>query len=175
MEPLFEVDQNFSRKELAAFDATSRRLHPRVWYIVLFCVMGLLFARWLAEQIRLLQAGVPWDAYQILSLILYAAWFVWFFLWPRWSVWRLWKKRLDHRYGPQVFREQDMTSSYDQIREEIPYSAVRELLHRRGVYYLFLDKYVAIIAPESRFTKGDPAAFAAFLTEKTGLAVREMK
>ena len=54
------------------------------------------------------------------------------------------------------------------------YGAFDSLYHGEGAFYLYLNRQQALVIPERCFTQGDPAAFGAFLTEKTGLTVKEI-
>ncbi len=55
------------------------------------------------------------------------------------------------------------------------YGAFDSLYHEKGAYYLYLNRQQALVIPERCFTQGDPAAFGPFLTEKTGLEIKEIK
>lgn len=55
------------------------------------------------------------------------------------------------------------------------YSAFDSLYHGVGAFYLYLNRQQALVIPERCFTQGDPVAFGAFLTDKTGLEVKEVK
>ena len=59
--------------------------------------------------------------------------------------------------------------------EKYFYSGLTAIYTNGDTYYLLLDKNHAIILPKRSFTSGDPEGFAAFLTEKTGLAVEYIK
>ena len=59
--------------------------------------------------------------------------------------------------------------------EKYFYSGLTAIYTNGDTYYLLLDKNHAIILPKRSFTSGDPESFAAFLTEKTGLAVEYIK
>ena len=55
------------------------------------------------------------------------------------------------------------------------YSGFDSVCHSDGAYYLFINRQQALVIPERCFVEGDPAAFGAFLAEKTGLEVKEMR
>ena len=61
------------------------------------------------------------------------------------------------------------------ISSDFAYTAYCNLAYCRGTWYLYLNKRQAQILPERCFTQGDPAAFGAFIAEKTGLEVKEIK
>ena len=54
------------------------------------------------------------------------------------------------------------------------YSGFDSVYHSHGAYYLFINRQQALVIPERCFVEGDPAAFGAFLAEKTGLEVKEL-
>ncbi len=61
-----------------------------------------------------------------------------------------------------------MHSDYD-------YATFCDIVHSKGTYYLYINKRQAQIIPERCITEGNPAAFGAFLEEKTGLKLKEIK
>jgi hypothetical protein len=54
------------------------------------------------------------------------------------------------------------------------YNAFESIIHANGAFYLYINRQQALVIPERCFVEGDPAAFGAFLTEKTGLEVKEL-
>ena len=75
------------------------------------------------------------------------------------------------------FSEEQFECTARNVKAQYNYGAIRELWYSKShsTFYLFMDKKSAIIVPERCFTQGDPAAFSAFLSGKTGLEVKEMK
>ena len=61
------------------------------------------------------------------------------------------------------------------MNAQYAYTAFSALYHSRGNYYLYVDKGHAFVLPERCFTRGDPAEFGAFIAEKTGLEMKEIK
>ena len=55
------------------------------------------------------------------------------------------------------------------------YGAIENAYHYNDAYYLFINRQQALVIPERCFTQGEPAAFGAFIAEKTGLEVKEIK
>ena len=65
----------------------------------------------------------------------------------------------------------------EKAKSEYAYSGFADLLYstKTQTYYCYIAKKMAIVIPERCFIQGDPAAFGAFLAEKTGLEVKEIK
>ena len=61
------------------------------------------------------------------------------------------------------------------VHSDFGYDAFCDIVHSRGTYYLYINKRQAQIIPERCITEGDPASFGAFLEEKTGLKIKEIK
>lgn len=55
------------------------------------------------------------------------------------------------------------------------YAGITDVYHNGNCFFLILPFRVGMILPERCFTQGDPAAFGAFLAEKTGLEIKEIK
>ena len=73
-----------------------------------------------------------------------------------------------------AFTQEHVTIGTEEKKDAFPYVSFTELYRFRRSYYLFVDKNKPVILPERCFVEGDPAAFGAFLAEKTGLEVKEM-
>lgn len=73
------------------------------------------------------------------------------------------------------FDENDVSVQREVESTVYQYGAFDSLYHGVGAFYLYLNRQQALVIPERCFTQGDPAAFSAFLNEKTGLEVKEIK
>ena len=60
------------------------------------------------------------------------------------------------------------------LSSDYSYRAFQDIVHFKQSYYLYIDKRKAMIVPERCFTEGDPAAFGAFIGQKTGLKIRNI-
>ena len=60
------------------------------------------------------------------------------------------------------------------LSSEYSYQAFMDIARYKGAHYLYIDKRKAMIVPDRCFTRGDPAAFGAFMEEKTGLKIRNI-
>ena len=79
--------------------------------------------------------------------------------------------------GPQElsFGEDEMEVCAKDVRSTYGYGAFETIYHANGTYYLYLNKRMALILPERCFTWGDPAAFRTFISQKTGLEIKEIQ
>ena len=75
----------------------------------------------------------------------------------------------------RIFTDDAIESELSDVYQRFAYSVVSSIYYREGTYYLFLSINAVMILPERCFTQGDPAAFGAFLKEKTGLEIKEIK
>ena len=55
------------------------------------------------------------------------------------------------------------------------YDAYVKVAADSGHYFLLVGKYSGYILPKRNFVEGEPAEFAAFITEKTGLEMKRMR
>ena len=75
----------------------------------------------------------------------------------------------------RIFTDEAIESVLTNAYQRFSYSTVSAVYHSKGTYYLLLTLNTVMILPERCFTQGDPAAFGAFVTEKTGLEIKEIK
>ena len=75
----------------------------------------------------------------------------------------------------RIFRDDSIESILTNIYQRFEYPAVSSAYHWKNCYYLILTNHAIMIVPDHSFTQGDPAAFGAFIAEKTGLEVKEIK
>ena len=73
------------------------------------------------------------------------------------------------------FGEEDVSARRTVESTVYQYGAFESIFHGKEAFYLYLNRQQALVIPERCFTHGDPAAFGAFLAEKTGLEVKEIK
>lgn len=67
-----------------------------------------------------------------------------------------------------------MHAKADALSSDYSYQAFQDIARYKGACYLYIDKRKAMIVPDRCFTRGDPAAFGAFMEEKTGLKIRDI-
>ena len=73
------------------------------------------------------------------------------------------------------FEEDGFRQEGDKLHRSYRYSWVKSIKHGHGFYQLSGEDSDLILLPERCFVEGDPAAFGAFLEEKTGLKIKEIK
>ena len=96
--------------------------------------------------------------------------------WGRILGWMTWR-RMNHAVGETVCVFGDETFAIRNKLEsgESKYPALIKLVETDGYFLLYVQKGAAYIVPKSAFTVGDPAQFAAFIEEKTGLKFRRVR
>ena len=72
----------------------------------------------------------------------------------------------------RAFYDDAFESIQEHVYQRIEYAAIISIYHGKGCYF-FMSKFINVILPERCFVEGDPAAFGAFLEEKTGLKVKK--
>lgn len=96
--------------------------------------------------------------------------------WGRILGWMTWR-RTNHAVGETVyaFGDEAFTVSNKLASGVSKYPALIKLVETDGYFLLYVQKGVAYILPRNAFTVGDPAQFAAFIEERTGLQFRRMR
>ncbi len=82
-----------------------------------------------------------------------------------------------NRQGPAVLSVDDggVRVVMGGVRSEYEFDAFTDIARDRDAYYLYISKASAVMIPERCFTVGDPAAFGAYIEQKTGLKLKEIK
>ncbi len=93
---------------------------------------------------------------------------------PRITAWRM-SRRLNPKMGEEEFRfcEDILRVSSNLQSGEIKYDTYLHLVETRGYFVLYIQNRLAHVIPKSAFVQGDPADFAAFIQEKTGLKLEK--
>ncbi|MGN0801626.1 MAG: YcxB family protein [Candidatus Faecivicinus sp.] len=96
--------------------------------------------------------------------------------WGRFCGWMTWR-RMNRAVGETVCVFGDETFAIRNRLEsgESKYPVLIKLVETDGYFLLYVQKGVAYIVPKNAFTVGDPAQFAAFIEEKTGLKFRRVR
>lgn len=163
----------YDRKDLAQYESFIKRLRYQKLYIAMYVIVGIVLAlvALLALYLGLQQRLTRDIAVRVVLL------FVLVGLWPLTKKLRIAMALKGHRKtGPFTMRftEEHIVSESGERRTEIPYDGFTEFFRFRRTYYLFVSRNQPFIFPEHCFTQGDPAAFGAFISEKTGLEVKEV-
>ena len=73
-----------------------------------------------------------------------------------------------------TINDEGIFSVNKKTEEKYFFSGICAIYHGGDTYFLLIDKNHAIVLPERSFTWGDPDDLAAFITEKTGLEIKEI-
>lgn len=163
MEEKFKVQTSTSLEDLVALQKASKAKWSRVslWVCAIVCTIDtILLWVWNSEDKILIS---------VLALLV---WAIALFL-DRFVGWRIYRgrnrgvKEISYTFCDETLLIQDALEE-----GKIGYAAFTRLAEDRKRYFLFVQKHAAYILPKSDFTQGDPAEFAAFIAEKTGLKVK---
>ena len=94
---------------------------------------------------------------------------------PRVTGLRMEKNRVQRGQISWTFDDTGVSGVTNVSQSHYDYTAFQELFHSRQTYFLLLGKQQAVVIPERGLVEGDGAAFGAFLEEKTGLKIKEIK
>ncbi len=170
----FRLEIDYTREDIRRFNRANKRLRYRVLYIVLYVLVLLTLAAVLAAFV--LAAGWRvWNAeltrYAVILLMMTALW-----VYLNLSRNTVALRSLNAMGTTTVTTtEQGLHAAARGMSTDLAYSAICDIVHCRDTYFLYVNKRRATILPERCFTEGDPAAFGAFLAEKTGLKLKEIK
>lgn len=163
MEEKFKVQTSISLEDMVALQKVVRMKAGKVliWIGTIICTIDtILLWVWNSEDKILLS---------VLALLV---WAIVLFL-DRFVGWRVYRgrnrgvKEISYTFCGETLLIQDALEE-----GKIGYAAFTRLAEDRKRYFLFVQKHAAYILPKSDFTQGDPAEFAAFIAEKTGLKMK---
>ncbi len=170
----FRAELNYVLKDMWQFEKVHQLLRSKTAY---YAARILL----IVATVMVLGAGAvlvyyrAFDAQMIMMylflLILYALWFVVRELRVRAAL----RSLMAQGCITVTTGDDGMHAEAKSIASSFGYNGYCDLVHSGDTYYLYFDKRKAQIIPERCFVEGDPAAFGAFLEEKTGLKVKEIK
>lgn len=76
----------------------------------------------------------------------------------------------DYRFGESTFEV-----SYPGESQTYAYGKILRIVETEAYYFVYVDERMAHILPKKDFAQGNAAAFGAFLSEKSGVAVVKSK
>ena len=170
----YSIYCQFNRKDLAQYMSFIRRLRYRKLYTAMYVIVGIVLG---LVAILTVYMGLQQKMTREMVLrvvLLFALAGLWLFS----NELRIGMAMKGHKTtGPFTMRftEEHIIHEMGETRMEWSYEGFTELYRYRGAYYLFISRTQPFIFPDRCFTKGDPAAFGAFIAEKTGLEVKEIK
>ena len=170
----FEVNTELSKEDFRSYYRLNNKVHARLPF--LFGKGGAILAVITAVVLTILMATFRlWKTEAMLPYMIYLVFLI---AWPlvnRFTMAQMYKANSSALKGVYRFGDDELQHEQNEMSGKYAYSAFKELYHSSSAYYIYIDKAHAIVLPERCFTQGDPAAFGAFLAEKTGLEVKEIK
>ena len=158
MEARFVVRPQLELRDFAAF---ARILYGKVR--ILYLMMCIVF--W-----GLVFFVVGWDVVSIAFAILVTLITLFYPVIMGWSI----RRGMTRKVKESEFRfseeRVEITTNVDAGVSK--YDAYVKIAESRACYFLLVGKYSGYILPKRDFVEGEPAAFAAFITEKTGLEMK---
>lgn len=171
---MFRAELNYNLRDIRQFEKVHQLFRSKALYIAAKVLMVIAAVMVLGAGAALLYFRA-FDAEMIrmylFLLVLFVLWFVVREIRVRASL----KSLMAQGCISLTAGEDGMRAEAKTISSSFAYSGLCDLVHSGDTYYLYLDKRKAQIIPERCFVEGDPAAFGAFLEEKTGLKIKEIK
>ena len=171
---MFRMELAFTLKDMRQFQAVHQRYRNRVLFVVLrvtlvLAALALLVSSGLLIYFRVFDAELL-KYYLILLLIIPL-----YYALMQLNFRTMLKSARSHGTIILSFDDAGCHEKSEAITAEYAYPSFCDLVHYKDTYYLYIDKLKAQILPERCFTEGDPAAFGAFIEQKTGLKIKEIK
>ncbi len=170
----YRVELRYTLRDMRQFEKVHQKFRSRAGYLAAKILMIIGAVMVLGAGAALLYYRA-FDAQMIrmylFLLVLFVLWFVMRELRVRASL----KSLMAQGCISLTAGEDGMRAEAKTISSSFAYSGLCDLVHSGDTYYLYLDKRKAQIIPERCFVEGDPASFGAFLEEKTGLKIKEIK
>ena len=172
----FQANLQYTVEDMLSYARFHRRTHQKVMLVV----RPLLLLVLVGEAAFLLMLAFRQkrvDDYDLVFAIFLVAFAVFYCFVDRIRA-RATVKVHNKTFGETVltFDEEGALAQSVNTQSQYRYPAFSELFYSRKyeTYYLYLNKRQAVVVPERCFVEGDPAAFGAFIAEKTGLEVKEI-
>jgi hypothetical protein len=168
----FEVKTDLSKRDFLTFYHLTEKLHFHNRYLA--NRIGTIAAVTLAVLLTAaVVTGHMWENKKV--MIPYCIYMVLLIALPfanRFMVDRMYKASSAYLKAEYCFGDSGVRTGRDRV---YLYTAFCDFCRSAGTFYLYIDPGHAMILPEGSFAEGDPAAFGAFITEKTGLTLKEIK
>ena len=148
--------------------AFARMLHGK--YRIVICVLALAYWALFAYETY----SYYWDGYHTFLLVVAVLFSLYAVFYPHimgWYIWRSRNKKVTE--ATLAFYDDYVLSSTNLDEGKTQYDAFVRLVETEAYFYLFVQKRMAHVVSKDGFTQGDPAGFAAFISEKTGLPVKK--
>ena len=170
----FRAELSYTRRDMRQFGKVHQKLRSRIGYAVTRILL-------IVATVMVLAAGavlVYYRAFDGQMILIYLLLFGLYVLWLITGELRVrsaLKSLIAQGSITVTADEEGMHAEAKSIHSSFAYTAYCELVHSGDTFYLYFDKRRAQIIPERCFTEGDPAAFGAFIEQKTGLKLKEIK
>lgn len=165
MGAMFKVQTTTSLEDMVALQRVSQAKWGKtvLWIAAIICTLdSILLWAWNSEEKILL------------SIVTLLVWAVVLFM-DRFYGWIFYRgrnravKEISYTFNDEAVLLQDALEE-----GKLDYAAFVKLVEDRKYFFLFVQKHAAHILPKAGFTQGDPADFAAFIAEKTGIEVKRV-
>lgn len=170
----FQVQVEYDKSDFLAFSKLHYKTKARTkWIILLICAAVLCFLEIL--MLILSFQFIQKDTMLILLMTLIPLLIAEILFMPRLGAGVMAKTNKKLGICTMSFGEDEASVQSSSMRSVYLYDAFDSLYHAGDAFYLYLNRQQAIIIPERCFVEGDPAAFGDFISEKTGLELKEIK
>ena len=171
---MFVFDLKLTRQDLLNYYKLQKKVSYRGFYLVFHGLVGLVSLLVYGMSAYLLINHAITESLGV-SIAVFTMLLIGYFFIDHLRAALAMKNRV--RLGdPKIsFEAEGVLAESEKASSRYAYDVFTKLVVSRGAYYLFLNKSNAILLPERCMIKGDPAAFVAFLEEKTGLSMKEIK
>lgn len=171
---MFQFQYDYTLEDMNALSRVTAKTYRRKKVLIYRTVLALLGVAYLGMGVLLLSGGsmVP-GAILLLAGVLFAAICIFY---HQGTAWRSKRMLMEGMGSLTVTLEEEGLRGKSGLGEEFyPYSAVIGGYHFRERYFLFLDQRHAMLLPEQALTQGDGAGLKAFLSEKIGKEIKELR
>lgn len=170
----FRAEINYSIKDMRQFERVHQKLRTKVLYYFAKILMALCGAMLVYLLVFVTAHGI-WRSELSLYLLLFLVMYPVYFVLKEMRLRSVLKTANAQGTIQFVADEDGIHVRATGMSSDFAYSSYADLVFSRGTWYLYINKKQAQIIPERCFTQGDPTAFGAFIAEKTGLEIKEIK
>ena len=173
---MFEVELDYTFKDMLRYIRFHRKTRQKTAYVLRF-IANIVIAAFLVFAYAFTFWTGGQDGEMLSRLLLFTALAVLLQFTDHLTAFSMMKNFRSAGASHGRTEEECFVIQDDKAKSEYAYSGFTELLYsqKNQTYYCYLAKKVALVIPNRCFTQGDPVAFGAFLAEKTGLEVKEIK
>ena len=170
----FLVNLDYKLKDIKQFQKLHQKVRTKALYVISNIVLAAaLLAILVSTGMLIYFRGFDSEIirYYIIILVAIGALIVVRLVTPRTML----KALRSHGSIDLTIDDEGIHEKSEKITADYSYPSICDIVHSKEAFYLYIGKLRAIIIPERCFVEGDPAAFGAFLEQKTGLKLKEIK